>query len=61
MRQLHLHKGGSGMASHTACGRNVIRTPLSAPWGTFKNAPVEQRCEKCNASKQAALNARLEA
>jgi hypothetical protein len=56
--QIHLHKSGSGMASQTACGRNILRTPLSAPWAEFKVLPEDHRCIKCNESKQAALNRR---
>lgn len=60
-RQMHLNKSGSGMASRTACGRNILRTPMSCNWEGFKLRTVEQRCEKCHASKQAALNARRDA
>ncbi len=56
--QMHLNKSGSGMASRTACGRNILRTPLSAKWADFKALPDDQKCAKCAASKQAALNAR---
>ena len=56
--QMHLNKSGSGMAARTACGRNVIRTPLSANWAEFKNLPADQQCAKCAASKQAELNRR---
>ena len=57
-RQMHLNKSGSGMAARTACGRNILRTPLSTTWAEFKDLPEEQKCAKCAASKQAALNAR---
>lgn len=60
-RQLHLNKSGSGMASKTACGRNILRTPLSANWEDFKAEPAEQQCVKCKESKQAALNAKVDA
>jgi hypothetical protein len=59
--QTHLNKSGSGMASMTACGRNILRTPLSTNWEGFKKLAVAQRCEKCDASKQAAINAKLDA
>lgn len=59
--QMHLNKSGSGMASKTACGRNVVRTPMSANWDYFKNLPHDQQCAKCAASKQAELNARTDA
>lgn len=57
-RQMHLNKSGNGMAVRTACGRNILRTPLSANWEDFKAMPEGQKCAKCAASKQAALNAR---
>ena len=57
-RQLHLNKSGSGMTIKTACGRNILRTPMSANWTDFKNEALENQCEKCANSKQAALNAR---
>jgi len=60
-RQMHLNKGGSGMAARTACGRNILRTPLSTDWQGFKAQPAEHRCAKCAASKQAELNARRDA
>jgi hypothetical protein len=56
--QMHLNKSGSGMASRTACGRNVLRTPMSCGWEGFKLEPASRQCEKCASSKQAALNAR---
>ncbi len=55
-RAMHLNKSGSGMASMTACGRNILRTPMSVNWEGFKTTPISQRCEKCDASKQATLN-----
>ena len=58
MLAMHLHRSGSGMSSRTACGRNILRTPLSCCWAGFKALPVAQQCEKCAASKQAALNQR---
>ena len=60
-RQMHLKKGGSGMATKTACGRNVIRTPMSCGWEQFAALPADARCDKCAASKQAELNARPKA
>jgi len=54
--QLHLNKSGSGMASKTACGRNILRTPMSSTWSEFKVAT--DRCIKCEGSKQFALNLR---
>ena len=59
MRMMHLHKGGAGFAAKTACGRNLLRTPMSAPWVEFKALPEAQQCEKCRKSKQAALNAKV--
>ena len=45
---LHLHSGGSGMAAKTACGRNILRTPLVTSWEGFKTESV--RCVKCEKS-----------
>lgn len=59
--QMHLNKSGSGMASKTACGRNILRTPMSTDWNGFKNLPTEHQCAKCAASKQAELNAKRDA
>lgn len=59
--QLHLNKSGSGMASKTACGRNILRTPMAANWVDYKNEPVQYRCIKCENSKQFEVNARMDA
>jgi hypothetical protein len=59
--QMHLNKSGYGMASMTACGRNILRTPLSTNWEGFKKLDIAQRCAKCDASKQAAINAKMDA
>lgn len=56
--QVHLNKGGAGMAIKTACGRNILRTPVSATWAEFNAEPDHRKCEKCANSKQAALNSR---
>ena len=55
-RVMHLQKGGNGMSSRTACGRNILRTPMSTNWNEFKND--SNKCAKCAASKQAELNSR---
>lgn len=60
-RKMHLDKSGSGMSFKTACGRNTMRTPTSADWDYFKALPHDQQCAKCAASKQAELNARMDA
>lgn len=57
-RQMHLDKSGSGMASRTACGRNILRTPMSTNWTSFKTEPVQYQCMKCRTSKQFELNTR---
>lgn len=57
--QMHLNKSGSGMASRTACGRNILRTPLSTNWEGFKNET--NQCEKCAASKLFAFLTRRDA
>lgn len=54
-RSLHLNKSGSGMASKTACGRNLLRTPMSGNWEEFIKQSKEVRCELCAASKFATL------
>jgi hypothetical protein len=59
--QMHLNKSGSGFASKTACGRNILRTPMSSNWEKFKNEPEEYKCLKCKTSKQAEVNARMDA
>lgn len=61
MRVTHLHKSGSGMASKTACGRNVLRTPFSVDWQAFKEEPIQYRCIKCVNSKQVEVNTRSDA
>ena len=60
-RQMHLNKSGSGMTSKTACGRNILRTPMSTDWADFLTEPVQFRCIKCNNSKQFEVNARADA
>lgn len=60
MRVTHLNKGGYGMASKTACGRNILRTPISVNWAEFKQEPTQFRCVKCVASKQFELNTRVD-
>lgn len=51
MRMMHLHKNGGGMAAKTACGRNIIRTPMSTDWVGFTSEPSESQCSKCVNSK----------
>lgn len=46
------------MAARTACGRNILRTPMSCDWGGFKLTPASQQCEKCAGSKQFEVNTR---
>lgn len=57
----HLNKSGAGMASKTACGRNILRTPLSTNWSEFKQEPSQYRCVKCVESKQFELNTKVDA
>jgi hypothetical protein len=59
--QLHLNKSGTGMASRTACGRNILRTALSANWTDYKKEPAQMRCTKCETSKQFSVNTRMDA
>lgn len=61
MRMTHLNKGGAGWSSKTACGRNLLRTPISVNWSEFKTEPTQYRCIKCVASKQFELNTRVDA
>lgn len=56
--QTHLHSTGSGMASKTACGRNILRTPLSTNWKGFKTEI--NRCKKCEQSKLFAFLTRVD-
>lgn len=60
-RVTHLDKSGAGMAARTACGRNILRTPISSNWAGFLATPAALRCVKCAASKQAEFNARSSA
>jgi hypothetical protein len=60
MRKVHLNKSGSGMASMTACGRNILRTPLSVNWVDYKQEPLQYRCTKCETSKQVEVNTRMD-
>lgn len=59
MRMMHLNKGGTGFAFKTACGRNLLRTPMSTEYASFIALPQEQQCEKCRVSKQALFMAKL--
>ena len=59
--QMHLNKSGSGWTSRTACGRNIIRTPLSANWEDFKRVVVDYQCIKCRTSRQYQLNVKMDA
>ena len=58
MRKMHLDKNGTGMTSRTACGRNILRTPMSAKWAEFKQEKPEHQCDKCANSAHAAFYAR---
>ena len=58
MRVTHLHKYGSGFTSKTACGRNLLRTPMSTNWEEFKTDSY--KCVKCESSKQADLFKRID-
>jgi hypothetical protein len=59
--QMHLDKGPTGMTSRTACGRNILRTPMSTDWENFKMEASAYRCVKCVASKQFEVNAKMDA
>jgi len=60
MRVTHLNKSGTGWASKTACGRNLLRTPISTNWSDFKQEPVQFRCIKCVTSKQFEFNTKMD-
>jgi hypothetical protein len=55
-RQMHLNRSGGGMAARTACGRNILRTPLSCDWDEFKTEVFQ--CLKCAESSFAAFRFR---
>ncbi len=57
----HLDKSGSGWSSKTACGRSMLRTPLSANWEDFKKEAPKLRCVKCVESKQFLVNEKMDA
>lgn len=61
MRVTHLNKSGTGWSSKTACGRNLLRTPISTNWSDFKQEPVQFRCIKCATSKQFEVNTKMDA
>jgi len=50
---IHLNRGGDGWASKTACGRGMLRTPMSVNWAGFTGEREEHRCARCNASTYA--------
>lgn len=58
MRVMHLNKYGTGMLSRTACGRNILRTPMSGTWSEFK--ADQYQCSLCANSKQASFFKRLD-
>lgn len=60
MRVMHLDKSGSGWSFKTACGRNMLRTPMSTNWSEFKQEPVQYRCIKCSSSKQFEVNTKMD-
>ena len=61
MQVTHLNKSGTGWASKTACGRSLLRTPMSLNWADFKQEPVQFRCVKCVTSKQFKVNTKMDA
>ena len=61
MHVTHLNKSGSGFTSKTACGRSILRTPMSLNWEGFKAEPTQYRCVKCVASKQFEVNQKMDA
>lgn len=61
MTQMHLNKSGTGMASRTACGRNILRTPMSTKFADFKSEAAKYQCAKCLASNYFLFMVRNEA
>ena len=61
MQVTHLNKSGTGWASKTACGRSLLRTPMSLNWADFKQEPIQFRCVKCVTSKQFEVNTKMDA
>ena len=59
--QMHLNKSGSGWTSKTACGRSMLRTPMSVNWEDFKKEASQFRCVKCVSSKQFEVNTKMDA
>ena len=57
---MHLDKSGTGFTSRTACGRNILRTPMSTDWENFKMEAAAYRCIKCVASKQFEVNVKMD-
>jgi hypothetical protein len=60
MQVTHLNKSGSGFTSKTACGRGLLRTPISVNWEEFKKEQSQFRCIKCSASKQFEVNTKMD-
>ncbi|WP_145538632.1 hypothetical protein [Yersinia alsatica] len=57
----HLIKNGSGLTMKAACGRSIYRMSCGSQadkWDGFKAA--NNKCEKCENSKQADFNRRNE-
>jgi hypothetical protein len=52
-RVIHLNKGGEGWASRTACGRGLLRTPMSTDWHGFTGEMQQNRCARCDTSAYA--------
>ena len=61
MQVTHLNKSGTGWTSKTACGRSLLRTPMSLNWADFKQEPIQFRCVKCVTSKQFEVNTKMDA
>jgi hypothetical protein len=50
MSKMHLQRSGEGKAARTACGRDILRTPMSVKWMTFVTLPDSQVCMRCRTS-----------
>lgn len=55
--EIHLIRSGT----KSACGRNLLYLSRAMGWEGFKATPRFQRCEKCDASRQAELHAQHDA
>jgi hypothetical protein len=61
MRVTHLNKSGTGWSSKTACGRNLLRTPIFSRTGAeFKQELYSFVEDQVVTSKQFEFNAKMD-